>query len=102
MTGWQITASPGATLVTADPTCWTHPAFSCPRVMGSRWDRSPKSICLPFAILSVHFDVPDHSADGVDLARLPDVVQDSGRGHLHLHLDLVGREHVDALPFFDP
>ncbi len=32
MSGWTITLSPSATLVTAEPTACTQPAFSCPIV----------------------------------------------------------------------
>ena len=35
MYGWTITVSPTSTLVTAGPTSWTQPAFSCPGVYGS-------------------------------------------------------------------
>ena len=35
--GWQITASPGLTEVTPEPTSSTQPAFSWPMMNGSRW-----------------------------------------------------------------
>ena len=35
MYGWTITVSPTSTLVTAEPTSWIQPAFSCPGVYGN-------------------------------------------------------------------